>query len=265
MARGRRPGRGIRVRGHGQHVRPDELDPPACRGQARDRRHLGQPQPDRFPPRAPFDAASVATLLQSIAQPVAATAADATQRPTPVEPPPARRPRWFRPTRRPKTPFRRPPRNKPAPAAATPSEPVAPRLPHPNAEPEAAPERDLLFVDWMAPGALSGRVRYRRGEGPALLIDADARQYHGPAGLKPLADSISGTVRRQEFLMVPAADWPAELRPRRTAAAGAPAMVRRAGRRPGHTAPEPTRRRNTASASGRRPSANSGSSASPRR
>ena len=66
----------------------------------------------------------------------------------------------------------------------------------------------------MAPGALSGRVRYRRGEGPALLIDADARQYHGPAGLKPLADSISGTVRRQEFLMVPAADWPAEARPR---------------------------------------------------
>ena len=74
----------------------------------------------------------------------------------------------------------------------------------------------------MAPGALSGFVRYRRGDGPALLIDADGHRYHGPAALKPLADSISGTVHKQEFLMVPAADWPAEAK-----AAGEPQPLAR--------------------------------------
>lgn len=171
----------------------------------------------------PFDAASVATLLQSIAQPVAATAADATQRPTPVEPPAGTTPAPVPSDQAPEDTVSTPAEEQaPAPAAATPSEPVAPPLAAPEPEPEAAPERDPLFVDWMAPGALSGRVRYRRGEGPALLIDADARQYHGPAGLKPLADSISGTVRRQEFLMVPAADWPAEAK-----AAGEPQPLAR--------------------------------------
>lgn len=80
----------------------------------------------------------------------------------------------------------------------------------PPPEPEPVRQHEPVFVDWMAPGVLTGHVRYRRGEGPALLIDADARQYHGPAALKPLVDSISGTVQRQEFLMVPATEWPAQ-------------------------------------------------------
>jgi hypothetical protein len=100
------------------------------------------------------------------------------------------------------------------PAVAIPASASAPTAPEPAPAPAVpapvASERDPVFVDWLIPGALAGRLRYRRGDGPALLIDADTRQYHGPAALKPLADSISGTVHKHEFLMVPATEWPAE-------------------------------------------------------
>jgi hypothetical protein len=60
-----------------------------------------------------------------------------------------------------------------APEAEAPGEPTpAPAPP--------APARDPVFSDWLAPGKLSGRLRYQRDGGPALFIDADARQYHGP-------------------------------------------------------------------------------------
>jgi len=168
----------------------------------------------------PFDAASVGALLQTIAQ-VPATASAAPDQSAPVATPPAAM-----------TPAPAPFDQSPGEAVATPDEeeqapaPVevvaAPLPPPPEPAPAPAPQRDPVFVDWMAPGALSGRVRYRRGEGPALLIDADARQYHGPAALKPLADSISGTVQRHDFLMVPATDWPAEAK-----AAGEPQPLAR--------------------------------------
>ena len=174
----------------------------------------------------PFDTTSVTALLQSIAQvPASATAsasaAAAADRPAPVEPSPAA----LTPATAPSDPL--PVETLPAPdeeqVPAT-AEAVPAPLPPPPAEPAPTPvpQRDPVFVDWLAPGALSGRVRYRRGEGPALLIDADTRQYHGPAALKPLADSISGTVQRQEFLMVPATDWPAEAK-----AAGEPQPLAR--------------------------------------
>jgi len=155
----------------------------------------------------PFDAASVTALLQSIAQ-IPATASTAVDQPASVEPPlpaaatPAPAPSDRTPEEAVSIPDEVIPEQEPAPA---PVEVVAP----PPA-PEPATQRDPVFVDWMAPGALSGHVRYRRGEGPVLLIDADNRQYHGPAALKPLADSISGTVQRQDFLMVPATEWPAQ-------------------------------------------------------
>jgi hypothetical protein len=150
----------------------------------------------------PFDAASVTALLQSISH--GSTAADAP--PVPVaEPAPAP------PADADTAPVVEP---TPAPiqaeAAATATEPVAPPPPAPEPVPESVPEREPLFVDWMAPGVLDGHVRFQRGDGPALLIDADARQYHGPATLKPLADAISGPVQRKEFIMVPAAEWPGE-------------------------------------------------------
>jgi hypothetical protein len=164
----------------------------------------------------PFDAQSVAALLQSIAQ----VPADASARPAAAAEPdvvPASA-----------TPAPAPTDQLPEEAVTPRDEEQAPAMVEPTVaipasaptEPEPAPapavpapvasDRDPVFVDWMAPGALAGRLRYRRGDGPALLIDADARQYHGPAALKPLADAISGTVHKHEFLMVPATEWAAE-------------------------------------------------------
>ncbi|AOH34967.2 hypothetical protein BGP89_00155 [Luteimonas sp. JM171] len=80
--------------------------------------------------------------------------------------------------------------------------------PGPDPEPETAlPPRDPMFVDWMMPGALRGRLRYRRGNGPALWIDADARQYHGPQQLKPLVEGLRGTVTEADFEPVDDATW----------------------------------------------------------
>ena len=178
----------------------------------------------------PFDAESVAALLQSIAQ-VPATGTNTPAQPTPTAEPvvvpasatPAPVPTDQLPEEAvaPRDEEQAPSMVEPVvaiPASATAAPEPAPM----PAVPEPEPQRDPVFVDWMTPGALSGRVRYRRGEGPALLIDADARQYHGPAALKPLADSISGTVQRHDFLMVPATDWPAEAK-----AAGEPQPLAR--------------------------------------
>ncbi|GAA5005974.1 hypothetical protein FNZ56_05640 [Pseudoluteimonas lycopersici] len=164
----------------------------------------------------PFDGESVAALLQSIAQVPAATPAAASQPAAPAEPPPTAT----------ATPAPTPSDLTPEETVSVPDEEQAPAsveaIAAPSPPPTPEPQRDPVFVDWMVPGALSGRVRYRRGKGPALLIDADARQYHGPAALKPLADSISGTVQRHDFLMVPATDWPAEAK-----AAGEPQPLAR--------------------------------------
>ena len=62
-----------------------------------------------------------------------------------------------------------------------------------------APPRERRLGDWFAPGELQGKVRYQLGNGPAVLIDADARQYHGPAALKPLAGYFEGAVKRDHF------------------------------------------------------------------
>jgi len=167
----------------------------------------------------PFDAHSVTTLLQSLVQgsPVAAKAA--TPASPPVEATPAPTPSDRLPEETIPVPVEE--QAPPPPPVIVASEPAPPPPPPPPAaEPE--PERDPVFVDWMVPGALSGRVRYQRNDGPAILIDADARQYHGPAALKSLADAISGTVQRNEFIMVPATEWPAEAK-----AAGEPQPLAR--------------------------------------
>jgi hypothetical protein len=162
----------------------------------------------------PFDADSVSALLHSIQAPSAATAPE-TPAPASEPAPPAQATSAPTPSDR-----------LPEEAVSIPDEEQAPPpAPEPMPAPpmpEPVPERDPVFVDWMAPGVLSGYLRYRRGNGPALLIDADARQYHGPAALKPLADSISGTVQRHDFLMVPATEWPTEAK-----AAGEPQPLAR--------------------------------------
>ena len=73
-----------------------------------------------------------------------------------------------------------------------------------------APARDPVFADWLAPHMLSGKLRYQREGGPVLLIDADARQYHGPGGLKPLAGYFAGNVRAEDFSPAGDAEWTSE-------------------------------------------------------
>jgi hypothetical protein len=94
-----------------------------------------------------------------------------------------------------------------------------------DAPPPAAappPARDPVFADWLAPGALRGRFRYRRNGGAVLLIDAAARQYHGPAVLKPVAAYFDGVVRSEDFETLDDATWVSE-----SAALGAPQPLQR--------------------------------------
>jgi hypothetical protein len=109
----------------------------------------------------------------------------------------------------------------PAPSGMTPAPAPQDLLPEeaPDAEPPGAPipapappapARDPVFSDWLAPGRLSGRLRYQRDGGPALYIDADARQYHGPAALKPLEGYFHGNVDAADFSPVDESAWAAE-------------------------------------------------------
>ena len=101
----------------------------------------------------------------------------------------------------------------PAPQATDQLPEEQPMEAHPEPVPTPAPPapaRDPVFSDWLAPQMLSGRLRYQRDGGPVLLIDADARQYHGPGGLKPLADYFAGNVRAEDFTPADDQAWTAE-------------------------------------------------------
>ena len=120
----------------------------------------------------------------------------------------------------------------PAPAAATPEPPpVAAAAPIPvpvvaakpdpepsppaaepaaAAEPAPAPPTGQTLANWLQSGALTGRVRYQRGDAPALLIDADADSWHGPTALKSLASCFEGAVEQAELLPVDDATWSRE-------------------------------------------------------
>ncbi|MCC8363820.1 hypothetical protein LK996_12125 [Lysobacter sp. A6] len=82
--------------------------------------------------------------------------------------------------------------------APTTIEPAAP-APVVAPPPPPAPPREKRLGDWLGANELRGKVRYQQGAGPVLLIDADARQYHGPAALKPLAGYFDGAVERESF------------------------------------------------------------------
>ena len=96
----------------------------------------------------------------------------------------------------------------PSPAAveAAGTSPDAPRQPSPELAPtrrQAASPRHrhaiLSSPTGSRPARLTGRVRYRAGDGPALLIDPATRSYHGPATLKPLAACFDGVVAARGF------------------------------------------------------------------
>ena len=96
------------------------------------------------------------------------------------------------------------PAPEPAPTAAT-----AP-APKPDPAPPPAIAREPRLGDWLLPGALDRRVRYRTGDGTALLIDPSARSYHGPASLKSLAAGLADKVQRTDFEDIDDAAWASE-------------------------------------------------------
>ncbi|MCD9029393.1 hypothetical protein LDO26_14450 [Luteimonas sp. BDR2-5] len=73
-----------------------------------------------------------------------------------------------------------------------------------------APASERRFADWLAPGALRGRLRYRHDAGPTLWIDADAREYVGPSTLKPVGRYFDGVVGHEAFEPVDDATWAKE-------------------------------------------------------
>lgn len=77
---------------------------------------------------------------------------------------------------------------------ATP-EPEPEPEPEPALEPEPAPSppRERTLADWLAPGMLQGRWRYRF-DGGQVSFDADDGKYHGPTALKPLAAAFDQVV-----------------------------------------------------------------------
>ncbi|MGY1459195.1 hypothetical protein ACW5F0_11220 [Luteimonas sp. A534] len=99
--------------------------------------------------------------------------------------------------------------------------PVAAAAPTQSTVPAAIPGKDTLAA-WLQPGALSGRVRYRRSAGPTLLIDASAETWFGPTPLKPIAGYFEGRVARSDFEPVDPEAWA-----RDTASAGAPQPLTR--------------------------------------
>ena len=127
----------------------------------------------------PFDADTVAELLQAIS----ATLPEGIEPPLPTpEPVLAVAP-----------PAVAPPAQVPPAAEAAPAPPPPPRI--------------RLLSDWLVPGALATRSRFSRVGCPDLFIDPVAREYHGPAMLKPLADCFKAEVEEQDFQPVDDSAW----------------------------------------------------------
>lgn len=175
-------------------------------------------QADFLLPR-PVDADALVALLASIAGSVPAQAVEtAAPAAAPAVPAPPAAPMAPEAPPAASTPAPAPadqlPEEQPAPrvdpAEAAPPEPAAALEPVATPAPAAAAEtpRERTFADWLAPGALSGRWMLERA-GTRVAFDADARTYHGPAALKPLAGLFEGTVSRDDLHAVTPDAWTA--------------------------------------------------------
>lgn len=145
----------------------------------------------------PFDAGSLAALLQSIDGGAAPTAAPAGMSPAPVPQDELREEHPQRVDEEARAPGVVP--GHPGSEAAGSLEPATVAPP--------APPRERRLGDWCAPGALPGRVKFARDGGPALYIDPVAREYFGPTALKPLAGYFDAPLEEQDFATVDDAAW----------------------------------------------------------
>ncbi len=145
----------------------------------------------------PFDANSVATLLQEIADGEPAAAEPAGMSPSPVPQDELREEHPLPADEEARAPGPVP--GEPASEAAATLKPATIAPP--------APPRERTLADWLAPGALSSRVRFSRDGEAAIYIDPAAREYYGPAALKPLAGYFTGAVAESDFDPVEGAGW----------------------------------------------------------
>jgi hypothetical protein len=154
----------------------------------------------------PFDANALAELLQSIDGGAAPTAAPAAA-PAPAGMAPAPVPQDELPEehRQRSDEERRAPGVVPGHPGSADAGSLAPATVAPPAPP--APPRERRLGDWFAPGALSKRMKFARAGGPELFIDPVAREYFGPAALKPIAGYFDAPVEEQDFLPVDAGAW----------------------------------------------------------
>ncbi len=172
----------------------------------------------------PFDPQSVATLLQSVAsgQPSRQQASDDQTQATSREPSPV--PSGMSPSPVPQDllPEEHPQAvdeeaEAPAPAPRLPGSVEAGSLspttitPAPAPAAAAPPPRERSLADWLVPGVLSGRFRFRPASGLPVLIDTDSRQYFAATSLKPLATVLDGVVTRDDFRPIDAASWASEI------------------------------------------------------
>jgi hypothetical protein len=152
-------------------------------------------QTDFHLPR-PFDADALAVLLQSIDGGAAPTAAPAGMAPAPMpqdELPEEHRQRADEESRAPGV--------VPGHPGSADAGSLAPATVAP------VPPRERRLGDWLAPGALAQRVKFTRAGGPDLFIDPAAREYFGPAALKPLAGHFDAPAAEEDFLPVDAGSW----------------------------------------------------------
>jgi len=217
--------------------------------QSRGRRVIGVTSAPRtqteFRLARPFDAASLAELLQSMddgssrgaeAPAAAAPASAGEASAVPAGMTPAPRPVDQLPEEQPhvaveEAPVATEPLEVPAPGETTPvthqppsvavgqvlpaAPSIAPHAPAPAsavaapAPPAPAPVAPRTLADWLRPGRLLGRVRYEHG-GARVLIDAEGQQYFGPAALKPLAPLFEGEPSADDFVRIDA-DWDREV------------------------------------------------------
>src|SRR5690606_16923080 len=170
----------------------------------------------------PFDSHSFSVLLREVASEAGVVVADADEAPAAAVPAagaaPAAEAGATAPIVEAAATFETTPAEPAAPAAAAPEppaplpepEPAAAATPAPPPTPPRAAAQERRLGDWLAPGALDRRVRYRTGDGIALLIDPAARSYHGPASLKALAAGLAGTVQRADFEDIDDDAWAGE-------------------------------------------------------
>ena len=179
----------------------------------------------------PFNAESVAELLQQIAPSPDASSGSAPHGVTPAPAPQHQLPEELAkplseeaaapdqrasaavsatletPAAPPAPPVEAPSAVPPAPSATAPVTPIP--APAVASTPQPAPPRDRTLIDWLAPGQLNGRVRLQRG-GTSVLLDLEQHQYFGPATLKPLVSHVESVLQAGDFTAVDAATWNSE-------------------------------------------------------